>query len=89
MPTVTMVDKACKAAADRRAELLDLKVYEEFRIQVKTAWNVFSGHRGAYETKRVDGEPISPGMQNYITGLWNGWQLHEETLLYNQARGRR
>lgn len=86
---VTMVDKALTAANNSRTELLDVKVMEEFRIPVKTRWNMFAGSTGAYITERVDGKMMTPGMRNYITGLWAGWQLLDDTLRRQQEQARR
>ena len=84
-----MVDKALTTANNSRTELLDLKVFEEFRIPVKTRFNLFAGSTGAYITEREDGKMMTPGMKNYVVGLWAGWQLLDDTLRRQQEKARR
>lgn len=85
----TMLDKALIAARDVRLATLDAKVREKFGIAVKTEWSMLAGLSGAYVTTRVDGKKMTPQMNSYITGLWEGWDLLEQTLVRQQERARR
>ena len=86
----TMLDKALIAARDARLAALDAKVNEQFsQCPVRTTWKPMAGASGAHVTERLDGKPMSAGQQIYVTGLWEGWGLLEQTLVRQQERARR